>query len=1357
MERNLTAILKMRVNPLCLLVCLFLLANLVKAQQTTGFNFINFKNKDGLSSSSVKAILKDRHGYMWFGTDDGLNRFDGVNFTVYKHNASDSTSLAGNNISALYEDPSGNLWIGTNQSLSLYNRSTDNFSNYTFMGGCAVRSLVSDRSGNLWVGAHSGLYKLSDSLGRIKSYRPSFKRIKKLSKIVLDIYADSRHRIWVGTNSGLFLYNEQGDRLATFNHSDTDESSISDDIIRTIIEDANGNIWFGTNNGFNQLRNDGKSFIQYRHSDTDVNTLSHNCIYDVDADKDGELWVGTEGGLNIFNINTKKSQRIKSDLRNTYGLVGKSVRCIFIDRTGIYWIGTYHGGVNKYDRNLAFFNLRESNPLDNNGLSSSVVTSFAESPDGDIYVGTDGGGLNLYDRETGVFDHPKLTNDDKSRKLPILAMEKAGNELWIGTYQQGLFKLNMLSGKVKQYVKGEKGLNSDEIFCIKKDRNGNIWFGTNGNGVVFYDQKSGRFSSLDKIARLGNERHVVTAGYIRAIEEDQLGNIWIGSSGAGVVVYDPVSQLCTTYNNYNSHLPANVVLSLHSDRKGNMWAGTDAGLSLFDAKAKDFTSYAEQEGLPNAVIHKIIEDSSGKLWVSSNKGISSFSLQNRKFKNFTYHNGLQKNGFSLGAGLMSSKGEIFFGGSDGFNYFDPRALHSNKNIPTLQFMALKISNRNVVPGEHEAIKENISIAKEIRLDYKQNFSLDFFALNFTSPEESRYAYKLDGFDNDWNEVGNLHTAVFTNLDPGQYIFRVKATSDDGLWTTPEKTIRIYVKPPLWRTTYAYIFYAVSLISIIIFIRYRAIRKLKNRFTLEQERKETERQRDFDQLKIKFLTNLSHEFRTPISLIMAPVDKMINQETSIVKQSQLSLVRRNTERLLNLVNQLLDLRKLEENELKLHLGEADIVAFAREITDSFRDIADAKEIQLGFSSSVSSYITQFDQDKIERVLLNLLSNACKFTGKGGKIDLTVEPVTNTNVKIMVADSGIGMSQKVQEKIFDRFFQGEDSGHVLNQGSGIGLSIVKEFVKLHGGTITIESSTEKGSIFTVGLPCKLLADQAAVSENNSIIEQNPLKSQAARIKSVTKLTVLLVEDNDEFRQYLRDHLKDYYRIVEASDGKEGWRKALSSHPHIIVSDISMPGIDGITLCRKLKSDKRTRHIPVILLTALTGHTNHLNGLQTGASDYLTKPFNFDILNVKIRNLVLLNQNLKETYNKQLTVEPAEVAIDKTDKKLLTQVTEYIEANIDSPDLTVEELSRQVFLSRGTLYNKIMELTGETPVEFIRSIKLKKAAALLEKSDMRISQVGYLVGFSSPNYFAKVFKEKYDMSPSEYAMGKRGFANP
>lgn len=1342
--------------------------------QQADLNFINLNNKDGLSSTTVNAILKDRFGYMWFATDDGLNKFDGANFTIFRHSVSDSTTIGSNVILALFEDNVGNLWIGTSLGLTLYNREKDAFINYEFMANNAVRTLCEDHLGNLWVGGYSGLYQFNPRNGKIKNYRFAPLGVgvcKLLSNTVLCIFEDSRRRLWIGTNAGLNLYLNGSDNFISYQHSDSIPNSIANNIVRTITEDSTGNIWFGTDNGLCKLRGDEKGFSNFSYKSKDVNLLSSGRIYAIRADKNGQLWIGTEEGLNIFTPESAKSQRIKSDERNKYSLVGKSVRSIFMDRNGIYWIGTINGGINKYDKNLAFFNLRESNALDPFGLSAPFVTSFAEGPLGDIYIGTDGGGLNLYHRQSGLFDHPKLITGDENKKLPILGMERVGTELWIGTYQQGLYVLNMITGSVKHYVEGNRhnDLCSNEIFCLKKDSKGNVWIGTNGKGINMYDFRTGKFYCPGKTALAGSGGLLVN-GYIRALEEDREGNIWIGSSGGGISVYNPSLKTFRILNHENNDLPSNMVLSLCLDRIGNMWAGSaGGGLSLFDSKTQKFISFSEQQGLSNAFIYKILEDNSGQLWVSTNKGISSFDTRNHRFANYSYQNGLQRSTFSLGAGLYTSNGEMFFGGLDGFNYFNPLALHSNKNLPTLQLTALKIFNRTVIPGKDEAIKVNVSFAKEIRLDYKQNFSIDFIALNYTAPQESRYAYKLEGFDNGWNFVGKSHTAAYTNLDPGEYTFRVKATSEDGAWSTAEKTIKIFVKPPFWRTGYAYALYIALFTFVLALMRRMGIRKLKNKFAIEQERaqvkqmieqerKEAERKHEFDQMKIKFLTNLSHELKTPVSLIVGPIDKLISQEGSNEKRNQLSMVKRNGNRILNLVNQLLDFRRLEENELNLNLSCGDIISFIRDIAESFKDISDAKHINFNFSSSISHFYTGFDRDKMERVLFNLLSNAFKFTGNEGKIDIRIEKPDESNLKILISDSGIGISKEGQEKIFDRFFQVNEAGNHLNQGSGIGLSIAKEFVKLHGGTIGVESIPGNGSIFTVVLPCEAIPESKVVPELLSSGHNDNLQVSTIKQKNGVQpnLTVLLIEDNDDFRLYLKNNLKPYYKIVEASDGKEGWQKILSSHPQVVVSDINMPYMDGITLSRKIKSDKRTSHIPVILLTAISGDANQLRGLLTGACDYLTKPFNFEILNVKIKNLVVLNQSLKDTYSRQLKVIPSENEVQSEDEKLLAKITQYIELNIDSPDLTVEVLSKNLFMSRGTLYSKIVDLTGETPVEFIRSIRLKKGAFLLEKSDMKIAQIGYAIGFSSPNYFAKAFKAKFNLSPSEYAEQKKGLTN-
>ncbi len=1341
------------------------------AAQRTDYSFINFSSKDGLSSNTINTILKDRYGYMWFATDDGINKFDGVNFTVYRHNPADSKSIGPGAVMAMQEDRFGNLWIGTGQTLSLYDREKDVFINYDITEKTVIRSLCTDHKGNIWVGTYNGLFVFNPHTGKTKIYKAEPARANGLlSNAIICVFEDSRNRIWLGTILGLHQYIESSNSFKRYVHVPADSSSVADNIIRSVAEDHNGNIWAGTTNGgLSLLQPDEKTFKNFRHSATGAGSISSNCIYAIAVENTGKLWLGTENGLNIFDPETAMADRIVNDPRNKYSLNGKSVRSIFIGNDGIYWIGTYQAGVNKYDKNLAFFYLRQSSPFDPRGLNCPTVTSFVENPAGNIYIGTDGGGLNLYDRNTGLFNHIPLAAAPHSKAQSILCMERVKQELWIGTYLDGVYVLDMRTGHTRHYTRGNglKALTSNEIFCIKKDSRGNVWIGTNGDGLNMYEPGSGIFYRFLPNNPGPVEGTLPLNGFIRSIEEDKSGNIWIGSYGTGIAVYNPRYNSFRVLNLKNSNLPSDNILTIHADSYDNIWVGTPGGgLCLFDNKTNRFMAYSETEGLSNAVVCKILEDDAGKLWLSTNKGISSFDLKTRNFKNYSHYNGLQRSPYYMGSGLKTANGEMFFGGLDGFNYFNPKSLSSNRNTPSLVFTDLKISNRSVSPGENAPIKEHISIARQVQLSYRQNFSLDFAALNYTAPQESQYFYKLEGFDKDWNRAGPSKTAVYTNLDPGNYTFRLKAKSDDGLWNTPEKTIEISVSPPFWRTVYAYLFYVLAAGFILWWLRQQGVRKLKNKFAAEQERlqfrqmlelerQEAERKHEFDLVKIKFLTNLSHEFRTPISLIVEPTERLLQQETDQKKLGQLSLIRRNARRLLNLVNQLLDFRKLEENELKLNCSEGDLVSFVREVGDSFKDISDRKHINFAFTSSLSHYYTSFDRDKIERILFNLLSNAFKFTKADGKIWLRVEQDAEQGIRVIISDTGVGMSREVQEKIFGRFFQGDAHVSILNQGSGIGLSITKEFVTLHGGTIHVESIQGKGSVFTVQLPCKPICksmEELVYPGLTATGNAAPGRQQAEAAREPEMPTVLLVEDHEDFLHYLSDNLKSHYKIVEATDGKQGWQKALATHPQVIVSDINMPEMDGIVLCQKIKADKRTSHIPIILLTALTGDEHQLRGLNTGANDYLTKPFRFEILNIKIRNLLQLNQHLKSAYSRQIKVSTPEIEIRSEDEKLMVNITRYIESNMDNPDLSVEELSKHVFMSRGSLYNKILSLTGETPVEFIRSVKLNKAALLLENSDMKIAQIGYETGFTSPNYFARAFKAKFNLSPSEYIELKR-----
>jgi signal transduction histidine kinase/ligand-binding sensor domain-containing protein/DNA-binding response OmpR family regulator len=1370
------------------------LGSIFWATAQNNINFTSITTKDGLSSNTVTGILKDRFGLMWFGTEDGLNKFDGTNMTVYRHKADDTTSLRSNEILSLHEDKSGNLWVGTSGGgLSLYDRWKDAFINFgpgnrgSQISNNVIRGICSDYQGKIWLVHFSGV-NVFDPGTRRASTIPALPGTGNFfhNKSGLSIFEDSRHLMWIGTNNGLLQYNPVTKSLRLFQHASQDPSSLSGNGVNVITEDRHGDVWIGTNGGVSRLKPGSNTFINYIKNSKDAIGLSSNNVNTIAVDGE-KLWLGTDEGLNIMDINTGAIDKFLFDNRHINGLTATDVRYIYVDNQGIYWLGMVGGGVNKYDKNLNLFNLVKSNVYDEKGLAAPVVSAFAEGKKGHVFVGTEGGGLNIFNTGTRLFQHINISSGRKgfNNRIAVLALEyNQKNELLIGTFADGLFVMDPVSLHCRQLMRGGQleDINSNDIFCIKRDRRGNVWVGTNGGGINVLDNDNKVIVRYTPNPVAPNDVNLPINGYIRDIEEDSDGNIWIATHGGGVAAFETASGQFNIFNTTNGKLPNDKVQTLLEDRHGNIWAGTFGnGLAIINRHTSEVSTLSEKDGLMNNTIYKIIEDKQGLIWVSTNKGISSIDATTKKINNYNYHNGVQNSHFVHEAGILLSNGDIFFGGLEGFNYFNPKNLRKNNNIPKVLITDLKISNRSVAPSANGPIRENITVAKKIYLNHKQNFALSFVGLNFTAPEQNEYAYKLEGFDKDWNYVGNTRAVSYTNLDPGEYVFRVKASNNDGIWNNEGTFIQISVRPPFWRTTYAYIIYVLALIGILLYIRYRGIRKIKKKFATEQlklkteqERREAERVHELDQLKIKFLTNLSHEFRTPISLILGPADKLLSRKKDEQSYSELRMITRNAKRLLNLVNQLLDFQKMEEHELTLQATEGELVSFIRDVCDSFRDFSERKKIGFYFTSHFDEFHTLFDHDKIERILFNVISNAFKFTLEGGRIMVKLEKTdnaadaSNTWVSISVSDTGIGISADKKEKIFERFFQNSTSASILNQGTGIGLSITKEFVRLHGGTIDVESEPEKGATFSIRLPFVELKKPAdggtePIEEQpalNALLlnepGEEPPASHALTGNSKTDIpAVLLVEDDDDFRVYLKDHLCQYYKVVEAVNGREGWQRALSHHPQLIVSDISMPQMDGIELTKKIKSDKRTNHIPVVLLTALTGEKNQLTGLGTGANDYITKPFNFEILNAKIKNLLALNDISKTTYTKQIKVLTPEMKIELEDEKLLNRIMLYLEENLTDPQLSVEELSKHVSMSRSTLYNKILELTGQTPVEYIRSVKLDKAAVLLEKSDMNVAQISYSVGFATPKYFAKSFKARFNMLPSEYIIKMRQHA--
>lgn len=1377
------------------LFCLyfFYLQSVVSAQQE--INFTSITTKDGLSTNSVTAILKDRYGLMWFATEDGLNKFDGINFTTYRHKAGDIKSLQANYILALHEDKAGNLWIGTSGgSISLYNRKSDDFIHFSTQDGAAtplsnsvVTGICSDLYGRIWVAHFYGVNILDPKTKKISSiYTAPTKPFTKASNCITE---DSDNKIWIGTNEGLYVYNYNDSTRYQqfFLHNPTDTNSLSDNVIRSIIEDKQKNIWIGTGNGLNQLQQNKNKFTRYRHDEANANTISNNLINSMAVDNENKLWLATANGLNIFEYTTGKNTQIKYDARKEQGIGSKTLTSIYIDKSDICWIGMYRAGINKYDRHLNLFNLIKGNPFDQTGLPGSIVTSFAEADNNNVYVGTDDGGLSLYDIKNASFRRislpSKLQNNKNSLAIVSLASTR-NKQLLVGTYANGLFIITPATGQQQQLVKGsgKNDINSNDIFCIKEDKKGNRWIGTNGDGINVLNNENKVVVRYTRNPIAENDVLLPANGYIRDIVEDKEGNFWIATFGGGVVFFEPASKKFTVYTQANSKLPNDKIVTILEDSHANIWVGTvGEGIGLFNKQTKQFITFSASDGLQNNNVCKIVEDNNGLLWISTSKGLNSFNPATKKFSAYTYHNGIQRSNFLSRSGLKTSNGYLFFGGLEGFNYLNPAHLKVNNTAPSVLITDLKISNKTILPSAKGPLTENISIANRIDLDYRQDFAISFVCLNYTNPNENNYAYKLKGYDKDWNYIGKTTSAIYTNLEPGEYTFLVKASNSNGDWNTKETSIHIYIHPPFWRTTFAYILYALAIVGLLIYIRYRGIQKLKRKYTLEQEkfkasqeRKESERLHELDQLKLKFLTNLSHEFRTPISLILGPVDNLIAMEKAGPLQVQYNIIKRNGKRLLNLVNQLLDFRKMEEQELKLQTKNGELVSFIKEVFDSFIDLAERRKIAFTFTSRLEKFNTVFDHDKIERILFNLLSNAFKFTQEHGKVnfELNKEPDTNntdiTWIAIAVKDSGIGIPADKIEAIFERFFQNETSTSILNQGSGIGLSITKEFVKMHGGIIEVESKVGQGSSFIIKLPFKelqitetpiVLPETPSSSEINTEVfpaDTEEMMEAAEENDNTTKPAVLLVEDNDDFRFYLKENLRIHYKVLEAANGAEGWQKALSAHPKLIVSDISMPKMDGIEFCKKIKADKRTSHIPVILLTAFTGESEQIKGLKTGANDYITKPFNFEILNAKIKNLLALNDTLKSTYSRQVDILKPEVKVESSSDKLLQQIAIYIEENLTDTQLSVESLSRHVGMSRSTLYTKLLELTGQTPVEFIRSVKLDKAAQLLEKSEMNVAEIAYTVGFSTPNYFAKSFKAKFNLLPSEYKLKMKKTGN-
>ncbi|HKZ67136.1 MAG TPA: ATP-binding protein, partial [Chitinophagaceae bacterium] len=906
-----------------------------------------------------------------------------------------------------------------------------------------------------------------------------------------------------------------------------------------------------------------------------------------------------------------------------------------------------------------------------------------------------------------------------------------------------------------------------EIF---EDSEKNLWVGTLSGGLNKFDRQTKQFLHFQ--FQEGNPA-TIQSNYISSLLEDRYGNLWIGTAG-GIEVLNKKTNAFTHYGHTNASnsLSNNNVIAILEDNSGRIWVGTREGLNLFDNTSGTFRSFTKTDGLPDNTILTILEDDKHTLWITTPNGLCNIILKNETnnndivfdIKNYDEVNNLQGKEFNENAALKTRAGELIVGGPYGLNIINPANIKTNPIKPEIAFTNFQIFNKNIEAGDkvnnRAVLKKSIIETQEIKLRFNENvFSIEFAALTFSHSDRDKYAYRLEGFNTDWLYTdGTQRKATYTNLDPGTYFFKVKALSNDGIWSE-EKALKIIVLPPFWRTPLAFVLYALAIAGILFFARRLTVERAKMRFEVEQQRREADRMHAIDTMKTKFFTNVSHEFRTPLSLILSPLDRILKTTHEPEQKNQLQLIHRNAKRLLHLINQLLDFRKMEVQEFKVHLNPGDIIKFTKDISYSFSDIAEQKNIEYSVHSNTEKLETWFDRDKLEKILFNLLSNAFKYTPNNGKVSIELTNNDNDTFEIKVKDNGIGIPADKHERIFERFFQNDVPESMINQGTGIGLAITKEFVRLLEGAVHVASEPGKGTCFTVVLPVKKISEEIsnALIQNESLVaaENGETKLNGTtkpEEKNSKKATVLIVEDNEDFRFYLKDNLKLKYTVVEASNGKEGWQKIKDIVPDLVVSDIMMPQLTGIDLSRRIKNDPRTSHIPIILLTAMESEETQLEGYQIGINDYIAKPFTFEILDARIKNLLTQQKQLKKDFQRQIEINPAQITITPVDEYFLKQTIEAVEKNISNTAYSVEDLSHDLFMSRVALYKKLLALTGKTPVEFIRIMRLKRGAQLLEKSQMTIAEIAYEVGFNNPKIFTKYFKEEFKVLPSQYQAGKQ-----
>ncbi len=1332
--------------------------NLSSESRTLQISTKKISKNEGLLNQYIRAILQDRRGFLWFGTIEGVYRYDGYSFLNINSAGRKQCYLQNNVVNSLLEDSDGNIWIGTSGGLDKLNFVADTITHFKVNPDLSdpktslhkslnfgeVRDIEQDSTGRIWLALYGGGLNCYNPKNDTFTYYVENKADPKSFKagLVNGLLLENNGTLWIATEfSGVYRMNVYTDRYPTKIEA-TKNGTYS-----SVYKDRKSNYWFGTW---------GAGLIQF---DPVQNTLisntfgkeyAQNTIRTILEDRSNNFWLGTfRAGLYLYNRDSKTYQTTRTDINSTESIGNNTVWSLFQDQSECIWAGTWGNGLFKFCPNASQFITETSSGKSN----LSNITSFVEDGSNSVWIGTESNGLFKYNTHSKELINPIIKGALVNYKDNIRTLFKDSQKnLWV-CGDGGILKLNTQNNTLSEIIKTQPQISN--IYSVCEENGEYLWLGSQKEGVYLINKSTGKYTRLGH--SINNSNSLVT-DVVWDVFKDNNNNLWIATD-SGLEKYNVTKQEFTHYLTSKS---VSCIYQNPQKSENTLWLGTfDLGLIKFDIQTASTEVFLQDPGVKHLSVNGITGFKDG-LWIETNQGFIKFNTLTNSAETFTKNDQLLEDGYSLNAFYQTSDSLIFAGGNNGFTYFSPADAKKSAFIPTVLLTNFLLFNKKVVVNEESngrvVLDSNITVKNNLILRYNDYiFSLEFSCNDYKNPENTEYAYILDGFEKNWNYTDSKRRFItYTNLKPGEYNLKIKSTNSDGVWFENSRVLHIEVLPPFWNTWWAYIVYLALVLGMLLL--FRKIIQNRERFKndLNQKVKNAEQQQEVEKMKLNFFTNVSHEFRTPLTLIQGPLEKLLEEAHDDKITKQLDIIGRNSKRLLNLINQILDFSKIDSGILKLNTVEDDIVLFTEKIFQAFENEAIRKSVLYRFNKKINTFYTAFDPDKYEKIVFNLLSNALKYSKEGGNIELNLHLVEANNLPekthilhLSVVDNGIGISPDKIELVFNRFFQIED-GH---GGTGIGLAYTRELVELYNGRIWVESKVGEGSAFFVEIPLKQ-AEGGSVPEESIIpnVEATAYLSQTKMPTldtqhNISGATIVLAEDNRDMRNYIASSLSPDFKIIEAKNGKEAWLSIINSMPDIVISDVMMPEKDGLELCKQIKSNELTSHIPVILLTARSAEDNFVQGLIHGADFYISKPFSPKLLKAQVISMLNNRQILKERFLKKLDIDPAEFTSNQIDQEFYFRITNIIEKNIENTELSIDFICAEMAISRTHLYTKIKAISGQSSSDFIRIIRLKHAALLI-KEGHKVTKVFSMVGFKTQPHFTRSFKEHFGVSPTDFA---------